>query len=234
MGETGTVAQSGTGGIQGTAGGAQSGVQSAAGAIQNGTQNTGNGAQNGAQSAQNAQAFNYNDPEFQRFVQSAVDRATQKLGTENKDLRTQIEQLQTANMTDAQKHEHDMTEREKALKAGEAALKVERNKMYAMGAIKKAGLDDGTDTALSLIDLVMADEEKDIDTRVESLNTLVKKLVAAEVNKTFAANGRQPGKSNVSDSMPDKNAAAINAGKRAAAANKASRGILDYYVGGNK
>lgn len=171
---------------------------------------------------------------IERMIQSAVDRATQKLGTENKELKKRIDQLTTLNMTDAEKHEHAMSEREKAIEAREAALKAEQNKMYAVGAIKKAGLDDGTDTALRLIDLVMAEDEKGIDTRVETLNTLVKQLVTAEVNKTFAANGRQPGKSNESDSKSDKNTAAINVGKRAAAASKASQGILDYYTGGKK
>lgn len=196
--------------------------------------NTGTGNNQAGNNAGNQHNNSGDTASIERMIQSAVDRATQKLGTENKELKERIDQLTTLNMTDAEKHEHDMLEREKALKAGEAALKMEKNKMYAIGAIKKAGLDNGTDIALNLIDLVMAEDEKTINTRVENLSTFVKQFVTAEVNKTFAANGRQPGKSNESDSKSDKNTAAINVGKRAAAASKASQGILDYYTGGKK
>ncbi|MFQ7292530.1 MAG: DUF4355 domain-containing protein [Monoglobales bacterium] len=174
------------------------------------------------------------NPNIERLIQAAVDRATNKLGNENKKLKNQIQQLQTLNMTDAEKHEHEMSEREKALRDGEAELKAEKNKFYAMTAIKKAGLDDGTDTALELIELVMAEDEKAIDAKVESMKSLVNKLVTAEVNKTFAQNGRQPGTSNSNGDDKAKSSAAVAMGKKAAAANKASQSILDYYTGGKK
>lgn len=224
-------------GSAGTGTGASNGAAASNSSTGTGNQNMNTGAGNNAQTGSSAgqQNNSVDGSNLERLIQSAVDRATNRLGNENKELRNQIQQLQTQNMSDAEKYELNMTEREKALKEGEAALKTEKNKMYAMGAIKKAGLDDGTDTALSLIDLVMADDEKGIDARVESLSTLVKKLVTAEVNKTFTENGRQPGKSNNPDEGKlDKNTAAINAGKRAAAANKVSQGILDYYTGGKK
>ena len=148
------------------------------------------GKSNGTSGSTNSGDTN---PNIERLIQAAVDRATNKLGNENKKLKNQIQQLQTLNMTDAEKHEHEMSEREKALRDGEAELKAEKNKFYAMTAIKKAGLDDGTDTALGLIELVMAEDEKAIDAKVESMKSLVNKLVTAEVNKTFAQNGRQPG-----------------------------------------
>lgn len=177
---------------------------------------------------------NNGDTNIERLIQAAVDRATNKLGNENKKLKYQIQQLQTLNMTDAEKHEHEMSEREKALRDGEAELKAEKNKFYAMTAIKKAGLDDGTDTALELIELVMAEDEKAIDAKVESMKSLVNKLVTAEVNKTFAQNGRQPGTSNSNGDDKAKSSAAVAMGKKAAAANKASQSILDYYTGGKK
>ena len=150
-------------------------------------------------------------------------------------MREQLDALQKSKLSDDELKDAQLKQREKDVAEREAQIKTEQNRMYALGKIKAAGLDDGTDTALSLIDLVMADDEKGIDIRVESLNTLVKKLVTAEVNKTFAANGRQPGKSNdPNDGKSDKNTAAISVGKRAAAANKASQSILDFYTGGKK
>lgn len=220
---TGTNSSAGKGGING-ANNSQDGQ-----GLNNSGKGMGEGT--GAGTGNNPQGDNSN---LERLIQAAVDRATNKLGNENKQLKSQIQQLQTLNMSDAEKHEHELSEREKAVKAGEAALKTEKNKMYAMGAIKKAGLDDGTDTALSLIELVMADDEKGIDTKVESLKTLVNKLVTGEVNKTFAQNGRQPGTSNSNGDGKSKNSVAVDMGKRAAASNKASQNILDYYTGGKK
>lgn len=189
------------------------------------------GKSNGTSGSSNNGDTNTN---IERLIQAAVDRATNKLGNENKKLKNQIQQLQTLNMTDAEKHEHEMSEREKALRDGEAELKAEKNKFYAMTAIKKAGLDDGTDTALGLIELVMAEDEKAIDAKVESMKSLVNKLVTAEVNKTFAQNGRQPGTSNGNGDDKSKNSTAVAMGKKAAATNKASQSILDYYTGGKK
>ena len=189
------------------------------------------GKSNGTSGSTNSGDTN---PNIERLIQAAVDRATNKLGNENKKLKNQIQQLQTLNMTDAEKHEHEMSEREKALRDGEAELKAEKNKFYAMTAIKKAGLDDGTDTALGLIELVMAEDEKAIDAKVESMKSLVNKLVTAEVNKTFAQNGRQPGTSNGNEDDKSKNSTAVAMGKKAAATNKASQSILDYYTGGKK
>ena len=212
-------------------------------AAQNAYSSTGAGVQtpaagtpgNNGVTSQQTGTFDYNNPEFQKFIQASIDRATNKLGNENKSLREQLDALQKSKLSDDELKDAQLKQREKDVAEREAQIKTEQNRMYALGKIKAAGLDDGTDTALSLIDLVMADDEKGIDTRVESLNTLVKKLVTAEVNKTFAANGRQPGKSNDPDNgKPNKNTAAIDVGKRAAAANKASQSILDFYTGGKK
>lgn len=208
----------------------------AAGTGTGGVEPNGTGTQpnNGGADPGKSNGTSNGDTNIERLIQAAVDRATNKLGNENKKLKNQIQQLQTLNMTDAEKHEHEMSEREKALRDGEAELKAEKNKFYAMTAIKKAGLDDGTDTALGLIELVMAEDEKAIDAKVESMKSLVNKLVTAEVNKTFAQNGRQPGTSNGSGDDKSKNSTAVAMGKKAAATNKASQSILDYYTGGKK
>lgn len=66
--------------------------------------------------------------------------------------------------------------------------------MYAIKAIKAAGLDDGSDASLELVDFVLGADEKAIDARVKAFGALVKKFVAAEVDKTFKDSGRNPGK----------------------------------------
>lgn len=224
MEQNGTGASANTAAAQNTGTAAAPPQPSAAG-----TQNS-----TGASSQQTVK-FDYNNPEFQKAVQTFVDRATNKLGNENKTLREQLDTLQKSKLTDDELRDEKLKQREKDVAERETQLKTEKNRMYALSKIKAAGLDDGSDTALSLIDLVMADDEKGIDTRVLSLDALVKKLVTAEVNKTFAQNGRQPGRTNnPGGSTDDKNKAAVIAGKRAAEADKASQGILDYYTGGKK
>ena len=66
------------------------------------------------------------------------------------------------------------------------------NKLYAVKAIKKAGLDDGSETALDILALVNAGDEESIDSNIKALKALVDKLVKAEVEKTFKDNGRKP------------------------------------------
>ncbi len=179
--------------------------------------------------------FNFDTPEFKKFLQSEIDRATHKLGNENKTLRGQLADLQKAKLTGDELKNAQIAQREADIEQREAALRIEKNRMYAMTAIKGAGLDDGTDTALGLIDLVMADEEADIDARVKTLDTLVKKLVSAEVSKTFKEHGRVPGKGtgDGKDKKPGLQVAE-QLGKKAAESNKQARSILEYYTGGKK
>lgn len=211
----------------------------AQGTVDNNSNNAGSTAQKGDSGGNNAvntenRQTDSNHNDLDRLIQSAVDRATNKLGNENKELKNQIRQLQTLNMTDAEKHEQELSEREKAVQEREKAVQVEKNRMYAVGAIKNAGLDDGSTAAMELIDLVMADDEKGIEKKVGSLKGLVDKLVQAAVNKTFTDNGRNPNKSGSGEDDPEKRKSEIGTkfGKRAAEANKRSRSVLDFYTGG--
>lgn len=134
------------------------------------------------------------DPEveIQKRIQREVDRAKNKLGNENKKLRQQLEAIRKAKLTDDEQAELDRQEREDALAEREKALQSEKNRWYAMKAIKKAGLDDGSDEAMALVDFVMGETEEDIEAKVKSFGALVKKLVKAEVDKTFKQHGRNP------------------------------------------
>lgn len=133
---------------------------------------------------------------LEKKIQQAVDRATNKLGNDNKALKEQLEKLRKEKLTveelqklEAEEKEKDLAEREKAIKAAE-------NKLYAVKAIKKAGLDDGSETALDILALVGGDTEESIDNNIKALKSLVDKLVKAEVEKTFKGNGRNPSKGN--------------------------------------
>ena len=130
--------------------------------------------------------------DIEKIIQTAVDRATNKLGNENKKLRQQIETIKKTQLTEAQAAELERKQREDDLAEREKALQDEKNRWYAIKAIKAAGLDDGSDKALELVDFVIAGEEAEIDARVKAFGGLVKKFVKDEVDKTFKQNGRTP------------------------------------------
>jgi len=133
-----------------------------------------------------------NEPDLEKLIQRAVDRATNKLGNDNKKLRQQIEALKKNHLTEAQAAELDRQEREDALAEREKALQDEKNRWYALQAIKKAGLDDGGEDSMRLVEFVLGNDEADIDNKVKAFASLVKKLVKDGVDKTFKAHGRTP------------------------------------------
>ena len=140
-----------------------------------------------------------NDPDaaeklLEKKIQQAVDRATNKLGNDNKALREELDKLRKEKLTDKELKELEDAEKEKELAEREAKVKAAENKLYAVTAIKKAGLDDGSETALEILDLVNGGDTATIDTNIKALKALVDKLVKAEVEKTFKNNGRNPEK----------------------------------------
>lgn len=128
------------------------------------------------------------EPDIEKMVQQAVDRATNKLGNDNKKLREELDKLRKEKLTDEERAALDKAEFERQ----KAEFQMEKNKLYAVKAIKAAGLDDGSDKSLELVEFVMGDSEETIDARVKVFGELVKKFVAAEVDKTFKDNGRNP------------------------------------------
>lgn len=129
---------------------------------------------------------------LERKIQQAVDRATNKLGNDNKKLRKELEKLRKEKLTAEELKALEDEEKEKDLADREAAVKAAENKLYAVKAIKKAGLDDGSETALDILSLVNAGDEESIDNNIKALKALVDKLVKAEVEKTFKDGGRNP------------------------------------------
>ena len=128
--------------------------------------------------------------EIEKMVQSAVDRATNKLGNENKKLREKLKEKQT----DEERAEEERKERENDLADRERALREKENRLYAIKAIKKAGLDADATLFETLVDFMTADDEDAIDDRVDAFNKLFRAMVKQEVDKTFKQNGGTPGK----------------------------------------
>lgn len=148
------------------------------------------------------QAEPENDPEpfdiekLDKIVQSRLDKAMAKERKEKAELKRKLENLQKAKLTDDELKQIEIDEKEKAIAEREKAITDKENRLYAVKAIKEAGLDDGSDTSLSLVDFVMGEDETEIDTKVKAFKELFDKAVSAEVNKRFKENGYTPKQGN--------------------------------------
>lgn len=173
------------------------------------------------------------DTSIEDLIQRAVDRATQKLGTDNKKLREDLAALQKEKLTADELKALELKEKEADIADREAKLQEKINREFAMKAIKDAGLDDGGSNSLKLIDFVVCDTEENTLERVTAFKELVDTIVKAEVDKTFKINGRNPNSTtNVNDSKNAPNIAE-QLGKTRADSAKKSNDILKHYLGGN-
>lgn len=175
--------------------------------------------------------------DFDRLLQARLDKAMAEERKKNAALSKEIEKMKREKMTadelkkyDDEKRANDLAEREKTIAEKE-------NRYYAITALKKAGLDDGSETALELADLVMGADTDETDTRIATLNKLVTKMVDSKVNERFKSFGRVPNGGNNSSGSgeegKEKNTLAEKLGKQRAEQNKKSNDILKHYLGGN-
>lgn len=172
--------------------------------------------------------------EIEKLIQKAVDRATNKLGNENKSLKEKLGKLQKEKLSAEELRELEIKTREAEIAEREAAIAEKENRLYAIKAIKAAGLDDGSDMSLQLVDFVIAGKTEDIDARVKTFNDLFKSFVKREVEKTFKESGRNPngGQQGAGDKDKKDSSIATKLGKAAAETNKQSQTVLNHYLGG--
>ena len=137
---------------------------------------------------------------LERIVQARVDKAMAAERKEKAQLKQQLEKERKAKMTDDELKQIEIEERERTIAEREKAIADKENRLYAVKALKEAGLDDGSDLSLSLVDFVMGEDETDIDGKVTAFKELftkaVNKAVDAEVKKRFKEGGYTPKKSN--------------------------------------
>lgn len=174
--------------------------------------------------------------ELETLIQKAVDRATNKLGNENKKLRNENEALKKAKLSDDEIKQLEMKEKEKEIADRERALTEKENRLIAIKEIKAAGLDDGSDASLAIVDFVMAEDEEGIRERVKTFNALVERIVKTKVDGVFKANGRTPGvgTDSAANAGGKNDSIAARLGKNAANTTKAAQTVLDHYLGGKK
>lgn len=193
---------------------------------------TSQSTQNQTQNEDNIRQENKNfKSDVERLIQQAVDRATNKLGNDNKNLRKELEKLRKEKMSDEELRDLELKNKEADIADRELKIKDKENRLYAIKAIKEAGLDDGSSNSLELVDFVLTDNEESTKARVQAFSELVKKFVASQVDQTFKAHGRNPDSSGNSDIKNSNNlveALGKAEAERAANSNK----VLNYYLGG--
>ena len=174
------------------------------------------------------------DERIAKLVQSQVDRAMAEERKKNAALQKKLDRITNEKMTDEQLKNAEMEDKVKELADKEKELADRENRLFAIKAIKDAGLDDGSNDVLDLVDFVMCDNEDDTKSRVSAFKTMIDKMVAAQVDKTFKANGRTPnGAGNAAEEKKD-NSIAERLGKVRAEQAKKSNDVLKYYMGGQK
>lgn len=176
-----------------------------------------------------------NNERVKALIRSAEDRVRNQMGNEAKKLRGELEAERKKNLSESEIKDLELKEREKTLADREKVLAEQVNRLTAIKAIKEAGLDDGSDAALEIVDLVMAEDEKGIKERVTALNNLVTRLVKSQVEARFKDAGRTPGVgTDTASNAGGEHDYATRNGKNAAAVNQKSRSILDSYGLGGK
>lgn len=190
--------------------------------------------QNGATDTNNDN--NSNTVDIEKLVQARADKLTAESGKKIAALQKELESLKKANMTAEEVKKLEMSQKEEELAEREKMILDRENRLTAIKAIKAAGLDDGSDMSLELVDFVIADNEEAINNKVKAFGNLVKRFVKAEVDKTFKQNGRNPNGVGVggTDDGKGKNDVADRLGKERAARQKMSNDVLKFYTGGKQ
>lgn len=129
-----------------------------------------------------------------KIIQARVDKQMAAERKKNVDLKKQLERLQKDKLTDDEIKQIELDEKERTIAEREKAIADKENRLFAVKAIKEAGLDDGSDISLSLVDFVMGEDKAEINTKIKAFKTLFDKAVAAEVDKRFKNNGYIPQK----------------------------------------
>ncbi len=132
-----------------------------------------------------------------RLRQSQLDREMAKERKKNVELERKIKRLESQILSEEDQRKIEFEEQQKELEEQRRELAIEKNKMYAMKAMKKASMGDSEET-LSLIEKIVlsCEDEADIDDTIALLKAWHDKAVTAEVDKRFKEGGYTPKKGN--------------------------------------
>lgn len=133
-------------------------------------------------------------PDIALLVKKELEKYSVKWKSENEKLKIELEKERKKNLSADELKVLEMKEKEVEIEEREKALKEQENRLYAIKALKKAGLDTGDEESLEIVDFVIGNEETKIDNKVRIFKELIDKKVKSEVDKVFKENGRNPEK----------------------------------------
>lgn len=167
---------------------------------------------------------------LEQLIQAKTESRSNEQEKTIKSLQKQLERLAKEKLSEEELKRFEIEEKERQLTEKEHLLLDRENRLYAIKALKQAGLDDGSDKTLRLVDFVIADEQKRIEENIKVFKGVIDSFVAAEVEQRFREGGRRP-----DSSVPASDTAAVPEllGRSKAESIKQSEDILSYYsIGG--
>ncbi len=177
---------------------------------------------------------NQDDDFEERVKREAQIRADKQNGDLNKtiaDLKQQLEDAKKSKMSDDEKNQYELKQKNDALIQKEAELLDRENKLYAVNSIKSLGIECSSQDMITLQNLATSGvkDSKEIDIRLQAVKSIIDNSVKAECDKRFKENGRTPqGASKPNEG--DEGSIAKRLGVKRAEINNKSNSILDHYV----
>lgn len=136
------------------------------------------------------------DEKFEKLFQSKFDRAMAQERKKTAELQKKYDRLQKQMLTEDEAKQLEIEEQKKEIEEQRRALTLEKNKMYAVKAMKKAEISDSEETVALIEKLVVScEDELDIDDTIKVLKSWYEKGVKAEVDRRFKQDGYTPKKS---------------------------------------
>ena len=132
---------------------------------------------------------------MERLIQAKIDKYLAKERKEKVELRKQLDDLKKLKLNEDELKQLELEEKVKMIADREKAILEKENRLYAVKAIKEAGLDDGSETSLELVDFVLGEDTAKIDAKIKTFKALFDKAVKSAVEQRFKAGGSTPAKS---------------------------------------
>lgn len=134
------------------------------------------------------------DAKIAAAVKRAVDSVANRLGNQNKKLKEDLERERKKNLSAEELKQLELQEKETELAQKEQEIREKENRMYAIKALKKAELDDGSEDTLDLVEFVLGEDETAIDLKIKALQKFAQRIIKNTTDGIYKANGRTPGK----------------------------------------
>ena len=132
--------------------------------------------------------------QLERYIQSKVDMYLAKERKEKAELRKQLEDLKKLKLNEDELKQLEFEEQARMIADRENSIRERENRLYAVKAIKAAGLDDGSETSFDLVDVVLSEDTAKIDAKIKIFKKYIEKTKKTTTEGIYKANGSTPAK----------------------------------------